>query len=66
MKVYHELKENNWGITKENYDNLPTNSKGVKIIKCDMPNGTNLEVFDEETGTIVAYAEAFQGLWYER
>ena len=65
MKIYFELKENTWGITRTNYDNLPTNLYGVKVAQ-DMPNGTNIEVFNETTGTIDIYAEAFQGAWYER
>ena len=62
---YKELKENNVGISKVNYEALPKNANGIKIAD-DMPNGTLLEVFDEATGKIVIYAEAIEELWYER
>ena len=63
--VYKQLKENNIGISKTNYDALPKNANNIKIAD-DMPNGTLLEVFDEQTGKIVIYAEAIEELWYER
>ncbi len=63
--IYVELKENVWGIKQTDYENLPTNVNGVKIAK-DMPDGTCLEIFDESSGKITKYAEAFKGAWYER
>ena len=62
---YIELKENTWGIEITNYNNLPSSSNGIKVAK-DMPNGTQLEIFDNSTGKIVKYAEAINYLWYER
>ena len=62
---YISLKENNVGISLSNYESLPQNSKGIKIAD-DMPNGTALEVFDEDTGKITIYAEAINELWFER
>lgn len=64
-KIYIELKENTWGIELANYNNLSENSDGIKIAK-DMPDGTQLEVFDNTTGKIKIYAEAINKLWYER
>lgn len=63
--VYVELKDNTWGISKANYDALPTNALGVKIAS-ELPNGLQLEVFDENTGKIIIYAEAINEAWYER
>lgn len=65
LRVYIALKENNVGISKTNYEALHKNSNNIKIAD-DMPNGTLLEVFDEQTGKIVKYAEAINELWYER
>lgn len=62
---YIELKDNAWAISKSNYDALPTNAMGCKLAT-GQPNGTPLEVFDESTGKIVAYAEAINYVWYER
>lgn len=63
--VYIELKDNTWGISKVNFDSLPTNENGHKLAT-GKPNGTQLEVFDEVAGKIVAYAEAINYVWYER
>ena len=64
-KLYIELKENTWGIELAKYNNLPENTNGIKIAN-DMPDGTQLEVFDETSGKIKIYAEAINKLWYER
>ena len=64
-QIYVELKDNTWGISKTNYDALPTNSNGVKLAS-KIPNGLQLEVYDEVTGKIVVYAEAINEAWYER
>ena len=63
--IYIELKENTWGITLEDYTNLPINSNGVKLAD-GIPDGSNLEVFNLTNGQIEIYAEAFKGLWCER
>ena len=63
--IYVELKENAWGIELNDYNNLPTNANGVKIAH-DMPDGTQLEVYDATSGKIVKYAEAIKAVWYER
>ena len=60
-----ELKENTWGILKDDYDNLDTNEYGIKLAR-GMPDGTQLEVFNLRTGKIEIYAEAFKEVWYER
>lgn len=62
---YIELKDNTWAISKSNYDALQTNAMGCKLAT-GQPNGLQLEVFDESTGKIVAYAEAINNVWYER
>ena len=63
--IYVELKDNTWGISKSNYDALPTNASGLKLAT-GKPNGLQLEVFNESTGKIVIYAEAINEVWYER
>ena len=65
MNDYIELKDNTWGISKTNYDALPTNANGCKLA-IGAPDGLQLEVFDESTGKIVIYAEAINKVWYER
>lgn len=62
---YVMLKENNVGISLSDYESLPKNESNIKIAD-DMPNGTLLEVFNENTGKIEIYAEAINELWYER
>lgn len=65
MENYIQLKENTWAIEQGNYDSLPVNSNGIKEAK-DVPDGTQLEVFDNTSGKIKVYAEAINNAWYER
>ena len=64
-KVYVELRANAWAISLTDYENLPTNSAGLKRA-IEMPNGTQLEVFNKTTGKIEKYAECINYIWYER
>lgn len=65
MQEYEELKDNVLGLSLEKYNSLPTNANGIKKA-IGVPNGTQLEVFNETTGTIDIYAEAIKELWFER
>lgn len=65
MEKYITLKENTLGYELNDYNSLPVNSNGIKKAE-GVPDGTALEVFNNLTGKIEAYAEAINELWFER
>ena len=63
--IYISLKANTYAIKKENYEALPVDSSGLKTA-LGIPDGTQLEIVNFQTGKIESYCEAINEKWFER
>ena len=64
MGNYISVANGAYAISIEKYNALETDGACKKAV--EVPDGTQLEVYDKATGKIVKYAEAIEFLWFER